>query len=206
MKVNCIIDTCSCIYLSNAEFRQKSLLKYLFDTATLNYSKEVSLEIRDHADKGLPPFIQKESLKVSTLKYSINEYERRMLGKVLVSRHKGGNKGEIDNFLLSVDQLHHIKKNSTIFITDDEKALNGNLLGWLDSFPAIKVWTSYEVILFLYAEKIIPSKDIAVDLVRQIIYFTAPKLADRSQDTTNKLTRLLALYNKRIDNIATLLN
>jgi len=164
------------------------------------------LEIRDHSDKGIPQFIQRDSLKLNTVKHSMNEYERRMLGKVLPSRRSGGNKGEIDNFLLAVDQVHHIKKNSSIFITDDENALNGNLNGWVEAFPAIKIWSSYEVILFLYSEKIIPSKDIALDLLKQLIATKAPRPADRSEKTTNKLIKILAVYNKRIENISQLLN
>ena len=206
MRINCIIDTCSCIYLTKAEFRQKPLLRHLHETANLNYCREVSLEVRDHSDKGLPTFIQHDKLKIRTEKHSMDDYERKMLGKTLPSRKKGGNKGEVDNFLVAVDQVHYLKKSAPVFITDDENSLNGILSGWIDSFPAIKVWTSFEVILFLYAEKVIPSKDIAVDLLREIISFKAKAAGGRSEDLTNKLTKTLALYNKRIENIGKLLN
>jgi len=206
MKLNCIIDTCSCIYLSNTEYRQKSLLKYLNDKASLNYSGEVHLELRDHSDKNLPVFIQNNKLRIIPNKFSINDYEKRMLGSTLVSRKKKENKGEVDNFLISVDQIHYFKKNSVIFITDDEKAINGVLNNWLDSFPVIKVWTSYEVILFLYAESIIPSKDIALELIKYIINFTAPETNLRSPETTTKFINILNKYNKRIENISKLLN
>lgn len=202
MKINCVIDTCSCIYLSNAEFGQKPLLKYLNENANLSYSKEVKKELHDHKEKNLPSFIHNYGF--SPTGFSISEYERRMTGKVLPTRKKGGNKGEIDNFLISVDKSQSKGKLSIIFISDDTTALNGLLKEWLASFPKIHVWTSYEVILFLYAEKIIPSKDIAIELIRDIIAITNPK--DRSPKLTSKLTALLQTYNQRVENISKLLN
>ena len=206
MKLNCIIDTCSCINLSNTEFRQESLLKYLNDIANLSFSAEVHLELRDHKDKNLPTFIHDKKRKLKINKFSINEYERRMKGAVIPSRKKKGNKGEIDNFLASVDQIHHFKKNTVILISDDENSLSGVLATWTESFPVIKTWTSYEVVLYLYAEKIIPSKDIAVNLIKEIISFTSPIPSKRSVETTSKLTKTLTSYNRRIDNISQLLN
>lgn len=212
MTINCIIDTCSCICLSNSEFNQKTLLELLHKKVSLNYSKEIHVELRDHKDKNLPKFIHDERLRKKTRKYPMDEYERRMLGNVLISRVKKGDKGEIDNFLLSVDQIHHTKINSLIFITDDKKALRGVLADWITCFPAIKIWSSFEVILYLYAESVIPSKDIAVEKIKDIIFFTAPSLADRKQKTPEELNKtsqaLIALtkdYSNRIEKISLLL-
>lgn len=198
MKLNCIIDTCSCVNLSNSEFRQKSLLYYLNNKASLNYSREVHLELRDHKDKNLPHFIYANGRALSVQKNSIPEYERRMMGTTLVSRKKKGNKGEINNLIVSIDQIHHVKKNSIVLISDDD---NGTVSDWVDSFPLIKTWTSFDVVLYLYAEKIIPSKDIAFEMIRGIISFTSPPVANRSPKTTEKVTRILSTYTKRIENI-----
>jgi hypothetical protein len=206
MKLNCIIDTNTCIHLSNTGFRQKTLLEYFNSTAFLNYSKEVHLELRDHKDKNLPAFIHNQKRKLATGKYSISEYEKRLVGEQLISRKKKGDKGEIDNFLVSVDQIHYFKKSNVIYITDDEKALNGVLNEWIGSFPAISFWTSYDVILYLYAERIIPSKEIAMDIMQDIINFSAPKLKDRSDKTTAKITKLKVTYTNRIERISKILN
>ncbi len=206
MKLNCIIDTNSCIHLSNISFRQRSLLECFNAKAHLNYSKEVHLELRDHKDKNLPTFIHNQKRKISPMKYSISEYERRMVGTSLVSRKKKGDKGETDNFLVSVDQVHHLKKSNVIYVTDDEKASNGILKEWIDSFPVITLWTSYDVILYLYAERIIPSKDIAIDLIQDIINYSAPKPSERSEKTTTKITKLKVVYSARIDRISKLIN
>lgn len=206
MKLNCIIDTNTCIHLSNTGFRQKTLLEYFNSKAFLCYSKEVHLELRDHKDKNLPAFIHNQKRKLPTGLYSISEYEKRLVGKQLLSRKKKGDKGEIDNFLVSVDQIHHFKKSNVIYITDDEKASNGFIKDWIGSFPTISFWTSYDVILFLYAERIIPSKDIAKDIMQDIINFSAPKPKDRSNKTTAKITKLKVLYIKRIELISKILN
>ncbi len=207
MKLNCIIDTCTCINLSNTEFKQKKVIDYLNSIASLNFSNEVYIELKDHKSKNLPKYIHNKARKLVTKKHSMNEYERRMVGKVLPSRAKKGNKGEIDNFLTSIDQIHHFKKSNVIFITDDLKAING-IIGqdWLPSFPAIILWSSYDVILHLYAEKIIPSKDIANDLVQDIINFTAPPLENRSDKTTSERLKIKVAYQKRIENISKLLS
>jgi len=136
----------------------------------------------------------------------MDEYEVRMVGKVLPSRKKGGDKGEIDNFIVTVDQIHHVKKGLMVYITDDQKALIGNLDTWMDAFPAIRLWSSYDVVLFLYAEKIIPSKDIALEMVKEIIATTAPEPSKRSEKTAAKLTNTLSDYNKRIENISQIFN
>jgi hypothetical protein len=194
------------VYLANAEFMQKTLLKHLYDNVNVNFCREVHLEILEHKDKGLPKFIQKGHLKIRSHKFSIDNYETRMLGKILPSRKKGGNKGEIDNFIVAVDQIHFLKKYPPVFITDDEKALNGSLLEWLNSFPAIRVWTSYEVVLYLYAQQLIPSKDIALDVIKELVAFKGRAATDKTPELTSKLTKILAKYNKRLEYIAQLLN
>jgi hypothetical protein len=206
MKVNCIIDTCSCIYLSYAEFKQKTLLGYLHDTVNLNVSHEVHLEINDHKGLGLPVFIANRKLIVRPLKRNINEYERRMLGKVIPSRAKKGNKGEVDNFLVTVDQLHHVKKNGIVFISDDDTSHTGMLSDWISSFPLINVWTSFDVVLFLYAEKVIPSKDIALEMIKDLNYKLAPPKSERSAKTTEKLIKRLADFNKKVETASKLIN
>lgn len=206
MKLNCIIDTCSCIYLSNAEFRQKSLLKHLYDNVNICVSKEVNLEIIEHKDKGLPTFIQSKKLIIKPHRYSIDKYETKMMGKVLPTRRKKGNKGEVDNFIVAIDQVHQIKRGTLIYITDDSNALNGNLNGWMDAFPAVKHWSSYDVVLYLYAENIIPSKDIAVEMIKDVIAASAPRLTERNEELTIKFTKILKTYNNRIEHISQIFN
>lgn len=197
MKLNCIIDTCSCIILSNVDFRQKKLISYLNNKAFLNFSKEVKLEIKDHSTKNIPHFlVQKNHLNLNLNNYE--KYENIIIGRKMVSRVKKGSKGEINNLILSIDLIHNVKKNSVIFISDDN---NSFVNEWVEAFPVIKMWSSFDVILFLYGEKIIPSKEIAINLIKELIYFIYHSEAGRSEKTTEKVTKLLSTYNKKIEKI-----
>jgi hypothetical protein len=165
------------------------------------------LELKDHReDKKLPSFLFQGNKVIATRKFSMSDYETRMVGRTLVSRAHGNNKGEIDNYAISVDQVHHLKSKPLIYITDDKKAKNGFLKDLSPAFPAINIWNSFDVVLFLYADNIIPSKEIAVDMIQSLIYYTAPGPAERSEKTTNELFKLRTAYVKHIDMISKLLN
>lgn len=207
MNIECVIDTCSCIILSNSEFQQQSLLRHLATRSNLVFSNEVLLELRDHRiSKNLPALLFQGNKVRGTRKYSIDAYETRIIGKILVSRDHGNNKGEIDNFAVAIDQINHLKQRALIYITDDKKAMNTFLKELGPAFPTISIWTSFDVVLFLYADNIIPSKDIALDMIQSLIAYTAPKPADRSEKTTDELQRLKQSYTKRIESISKLLN
>jgi len=191
MKLNCVIDCNSCVILSNVFYRQKSLLYYLNKESNLLYSKEVYKELKDHKSKNLEHFIFNPKNQRNTKRRSMNKYELKFIDKVLISRSSNGekNKGEIDNFILSVDLANHLKYNGIIYITDDKRFINGKLNDWKDSFPLIKLWTSYQVLLFLHSREIIESIDQAKDLVRDIVSFTKPK--NRSPKTVKEIQALI---------------
>src|SRR5690606_25981268 len=136
----------------------KNLLKYLDEVADLKFSPEVRKEIIEHQNLGIPKFLVKDKYLLKPRRESISSYQMKMLGKTLPSRKPGGSRGEVDNFILAIDQLHHIKRGAMIYITDDSKAINGIIGEWLPSYPGIQCWTSYDVLLFLYAGRVIPSK------------------------------------------------
>jgi hypothetical protein len=197
MKLNCIIDTCSCIILSNVHFRQKKLISYLNSKAFLNFSKEVKLELTDHRSKNIPHFLLHKDYQ-NLIKNNYGIYEEKLVGRKMISRIAKGSKGEIDNFILSIDYIHNSKKNSVILISDDNNSIIND---WVEAFPVIKTWTSFDVILFLYTEKIIPSKEMAIDLIKELIHFTYHSETTRSQKTTEKVTKILTSYNKKIEKI-----
>ena len=205
MKINCIIDTNSCVYLSKVLYLQKSLLKHLSTKANLNYSPEVSKELIDHRPKGIETLMYKANNKTTTARFTIDNYEVRMIVKKSPSRQPTGNKGEIDNFVLSVDQIHHVKKNSIMFITDDKKAMNGVLSDWLGVFPVISFWNSFDVILYLYGEGIIKTRDDAFGLIRSVISISAPKVTDRSEKYTTTITKTYSEYGFKLDQVKKLI-
>jgi hypothetical protein len=75
------------------------------------------------------------------------EYEQKLVAKVLPS--PSSNKGEIDNFAVAID-LFMIGKIGLVFLTDDENALRGCLNELIPAFPICQMWSSLDVVLFLY--------------------------------------------------------
>jgi hypothetical protein len=205
MKIDCIIDTSSCIVLSNSEFLQTSLLTHFSKRSNFQFSHEVELELRDHRDKNLPSFLFRGNKIVNTRLFSMDNYEKRMVGKTLISRAHGNNKGEIDNYAVTLDQIHHIKRGALVYITDDKKAINSFASLYTEAFPAISLWTSFDVLLFMYADSLIPSRDIALEMLQSLIYFTSRDMGNHTEKTTNELTKKRVTYTKRIDLISKLI-
>jgi len=212
MKIDCIIDTSSCIILSNSEFQQTSLLTHLKARSNFQFSHEVELELDDHRPKDLPSFLFRGGKTINTRLHTIEAYEKRMVGKALTSRAQRkltgearNNKGEIDNYAVAIDQVHHIKRGSLIYITDDKKAINSFAAEYSEAFPAIRLWTSFDVLLFMYADSIIPSRDIALEMLQALIYFSNSDTSNHTEKTTNELTKKIMTYTKRIDLISKLI-
>ncbi|WP_218126636.1 hypothetical protein [Siphonobacter aquaeclarae] len=178
----------------------------MFDNAALTFSNEVHIEIMDHQNKGIEKIIQNKKLVRHPSRQNIDSYEQRLLSKRLPSRAPGGSKGEVDNYIVAVDLSHHLKRGITIYISDDEKALNGTLSDWKLAFPCIHFWTSCDVVLFLYANNIIPSKDIARDMIKDILSVSAPPQEKRSVKTTGNIVNRTVKYNSLIDKIYQLFN
>ena len=203
MKFNCVIDTSSSIYLYRVHYNRKPLLTYLKSVVNLVISSEVSKEMTDHFIEGMPTIQERQKYITTVRRHSMPEYERRLFGRTYAAREK--NKGEIDNFVVAIDQMHHFRKIGFIFLTDDANCLRGILKDCMESFPTVRIWTSYEVVLFFYIEGIIPSIDLANDAIADLISSTAPALAARSQEFTQKLIKLRADYNSRLKTISKIL-
>lgn len=214
MRFNCVIDTSSYINLNMAEFKQKSVLKYLYDNVNVHFSNEVHLEIKDHYKKEMPSFLRRQRDLLRPKKYTMAEYEKRIVGKSIQSRtadKRSKDKGEVDNFIVSIDQIINSRKNGIVYIGDDEKSARGILSGWAEAFPAINVWSSYEVILYLYSEGVIPTSDIAVNLIQQLNSSFAPKnpasLTDeKKNELSQKLIKRLSDYKNRIEKVKKIIN
>ena len=192
MKLTCIIDADSYRHLDKIQYKRKSVLEWLYETLKVHFSPQVYSEI------GNPTRRNKYVLK--PIKYKMAEYERRLFGTILPST-KGGNKGERDNFIISIDQSHHLKIVGIVFLTDDENARRGNLVEWLPSFPVILIWSSYDVVLYLYAERKISEKQYAVEVLLDLDNQINPDTTERTPETTEKKEKRLNFYLKKIENI-----
>ncbi|WP_199142029.1 hypothetical protein [Pedobacter sp. ASV12] len=126
-----------------------------------------------------------------------------MVGQVLPQRKKGGSRGEVDNFILSIDLLHHTKKGAMVYITDDKKAIKGKIGEWIPAFPGVQMWTSYDVLLFLYAHNVIPTKAIAVNLIRDLNAVTT-KYEPRSEELTARIQKLVTQVRDKIEKVSSI--
>lgn len=186
-------------------------MSYLYSTVNILFSPEVNKEIEDHLEDGMPSNQDRKDCVLIARKFTINEYERRILGKTLKSRSDAGwtkkngkDKGEVDNFIISIDQVHHFRKIGVVFITDDLSSLRGILKDWVEAFPTMSTWSSYEVVLFLYIERVIPSKDLAIDLIRELQTRNAPPVALRTPEFTQSLIKQFQSYDLKLKTISKL--
>jgi len=153
MKLTCIIDACSYIYLEESDFRATigdndySLLNLLDEVVTIKYSPEVNREITRHISSTSADVLSRGNKIHSFRKLTEAEYEQRLVAKVL--SYPLPNKGEIDNLAVAID-LFMMGKTGLVFITDDDNALRGCLSELMPAFPICQVWNSLDAVLFLY--------------------------------------------------------
>jgi hypothetical protein len=153
MKLTCITDACSYIYLENSDFRATigdndySLLNLLDKVVTIKYSPEVNREITRHLSSTSADVLSRGNKIHYFSQFTEAEYEQKLVAKVLSS--PSPNKGEIDNLAVAID-LFLMGKTGLIFLTDDDNALRGCLSELMPAFPICQMWSSLDAVLFLY--------------------------------------------------------
>lgn len=198
MKFTCIIDACSFINLGGCTiFKENNALKLLVKNASVIFTPTINAEVKDHYNSNLPSLTARQAFVERTRKYSLPEYERRIFGNNLKPRDK--NKGERDNLCLILDQFARLKKGGLVYLTDDENAKRGVLNGKLDAFPVYHIWNSHDVIIYLYILKVIPSKEWALDAIREIDNIIAPRNATTSDQKTQEKLKRLSKYIQNIE-------
>ena len=196
MKFTCIVDACSFINLNHCTiFKDNNVLKLLIKNTEVIFSPTVNSEIKNHYNRSMPHLSARRRYVYRTGKCSQHEFERRVFGAVL--RPTERNRGERDNFCLILDQFVHYRKGGLVFLTDDENAIRGVLKDKIDAFPVYHLWCSHDVIIYLYLLKEIPTKEYALDAIREIDNIIAP----RNSDTTPEKTQLkLKRFSKYMQN------
>lgn len=169
-----VIDSCSYTYLNlPLSFTEKvSLWTLLKRNAKLTCSPEVVLESNRNPQTSAKQALELDGLRYKFSKASVEEYEHRLFSKVL--NPEDGDKGERDNFAVSLD-LFWNGSFGMVYLTDDE---NHDILNnILPAFPICQRWTSFDVILFLYLRehKQTFSKEFADDAVRDLIAYLREK-------------------------------
>lgn len=206
MTFTCVIDTCSYIYLNKCEiFREKTALQLLHKHTNVIFSRAVDDEIIDHYETPMPTSKERRSNVKTTTLHSVAGYETRLFDNNLPRR--APDKGERDNFSLTIDQYLDGKKIGVIYLTDDENAKKKVINEVWDSFPIYHKWCSLDVILFLYIIKAIPQKELAQDAIRDIDNIIVPDNPLKNRvHTTNEKAKRIATYLGHLNNISKVLN
>lgn len=162
MKFNCIVDASSYFKLSMWESSiNATALNLLYKKAKIRFSPEVNYEINKHQNDSIPqmsitykdviPSTTERSNGVYRVsKYSYPDYEKRLWGEEVP--REIGDKGERHNLIAAVDDFMDNGCKELVFVTDDYAALRGSLNGVIHAFPIIKIWNSFDVILYLYLD------------------------------------------------------
>ncbi len=169
-----IIDASSYINLSAFEYSLGTLLTVFANEVTLRYSSTVNQEVARHWNNSIPDDLARSAQIHYPNKYTQDEYERRLFDEI---RETSKDKGEKDNFAIALDLFLMEKKSNLVFLIDDDKALLEGCLGEVKlTFPIIRIWNSFDVVLFLYflKRKIFPF-EVAERALEELHKQTIPK-------------------------------
>ncbi len=197
-----IIDASSFLNLLEFEYYRGTLLDVLATEVILRYSSTVAQEIQRHNPSSIMAI---NNQIYHPQRYNIDEYESRLFDVVSQSDE---NKGEKHNFGIALDFFTAERKRNLIFLTDDDKAIeeNGCLNEVMHAFPIIKIWNSFDVVLFLYfiKKKEFPF-DIANTALKELHKCTIPRDApEMSRDKMQMRRKKLRNYQQSLDRIKTL--
>ena len=177
---NCIIDACSYIYLHQSTFnfggKNQTLFSLLNKNVKIVHSAIVNNEItKNFASPEKPLKRSNRNHSFSTRNHKLINYDNTFFSGEISKSTTGKDNGEKANFAVSLDLVLSHKKSSAIFLTDDKKAISETsaIKELLENFPFFLIWSSFEVILFLYlsAKKTEFTLDIAQNSLRDINSF-----------------------------------
>lgn len=151
----CVIDACSYIYLNQYSFtiagKDYTLFTLLNQLITIRQSEIVGQEILKHFDKVKAPEDDiKRNSRNHKFKRPLAEYDNLLFGGTIGSSSKDA--GEKANLAVCIDIFSYKNNSQIVFLSDDLKALKSEdkLHIIYSSFPYFPLWTSFEVILFIY--------------------------------------------------------
>lgn len=198
-----VIDASSYINLSAIEYAFGTLLNMLAKQVIIQVSSTVNQEIVRHSTSNIPDSLRRSSQIHYPEKYNRVQYEQRLFDQIGLTER---NRGEKDNFAIALDLFIIKRKSILIFLTDDDIALDGILDEVKNAFPIVKIWNSFDVILFLYFlnKKLFPlemAQRALNDLHKQTIPASDPNM--NREKMREKLKRQ-SRYFKYLDRVAKL--
>ncbi|HRQ54022.1 MAG: hypothetical protein IT276_16890 [Ignavibacteriaceae bacterium] len=167
IKFTCFTDTCSYINLTVFEYKDGTLLDLLRKKANVKISPDINrVEIPKHSKDRVPKTSERINEVYHPKHFDYLVYEEKLFN----SKSKAGDsdKGEKDNFSGLIHHYFSQKTKGLIYLTDDFKAINNSLVKPGFAFPIFRFWSSFDVVLFLYIDNVIISKDIAENALRAL--------------------------------------
>jgi len=163
----CVIDACSYIYLNQHSFtiagKDYTLFSLLDQLITIRQSEVVGQEIL---------LASESAIKLNNRNYkfkrrSLAEYDNLLFDGTIGSSSKDA--GEKANLAVCIDMFKYKNNSQIVFLSDDLKAVKSEdkLHTIYDAFPYFPLWTSFEVILFIY--HVYKRKGFTSDLARQTL-------------------------------------
>jgi hypothetical protein len=153
--IYCIIDACSYVNLNRFSYQIEGSDITLFDilrkikVVTIKHSRTIADEIKRHFILSTNEALKIDNRVHAFVKYTLDAYDQKLFsGSINASQY---NRGEKENLAVTID-LFLDRKHALVYLSDDMKAIdvNGHLIEIINSFPIFGVWTSFDVVLFIY--------------------------------------------------------
>ena len=154
-KIYCVLDASSYIYLNKFPFiingSEITLYKLLKRTnfVAIRHSPTILSEIRRNFAITAAEALALNNTNHTFTKYQLEHFDQTLFNNTMST--STADRGEKENVCVSID-LFTDGKHSIVYLTDDKKAggEKGHLQQIIGAFPYFKIWSSFDVVLFLY--------------------------------------------------------
>ncbi|MEX2410220.1 MAG: hypothetical protein WD607_02410 [Candidatus Paceibacterota bacterium] len=201
LRFTCFIDASSYINLSLEEYSSGTLLDLLHDLVNIKYSPEVYGEIDRHKNQNMPSLQVRINKVYRSKKFDYDSFHDTFF----LNSAPQNDKGEKENLIYLVDKYIDNKVKGLVYLSDDEKAINNILSNAINSFPIFQVWSSFDVVLYLYIDHKQITKDIAESAIRDLNANMATDDERMDHEKTQKRVEIFRKYINRLNFIHNIL-
>ena len=195
LNFTCFVDASSYINLSLEEYNSGTLLDLLHQRVNVKYSPEVYSEINRHRNNNMPSQHSMANKVYRTQKLNYDDYHD------LFFKDSGRQNdiGEKENLISLVDKYLDNKVKGLVFLSDDVKAIDNILNEAIYSFPIFQVWSSFDVVLYLYIDHKLITKDMAESAIRDLNANMATDDERMDPEKTQKRINIFQTYIDRLN-------
>jgi len=211
-KQDCIIDACSYIYLNKFKFIKNSEeitpFELLKEIVNIKHHRIISNEIKRNYYVSQEESMQINNREYDLQKYDFDDYDKIIFNNQIENSESTKDLGEKANLMVAIDIILK-KKNIPIFLTDDNKAIDFiNQKGLFKSFLLYSIWTSFDVIIFLFITCKNFRYNIAIEAINDLtVFLYQPTFNNLIKSRDDKIARepknkeiLYNEFSKKINN------